>query len=209
MDIEKTIRRTWRYWYEDGLAEMAQGIILLGVAAVFLAETQLPAGPLRGSLSAIGVPVIVVAGALVARRVLVAVKERIVYPRTGYVAYHRARGRRALRGAIMGAATGALVALLFTLSPASHAWIPALEGLLFGGVFLYMGSRLDLLRLSVLGVLSALAGALISLAGLGDTPGSAAFFGTVGVALLMSGALTLSAYLRHNRLLAEEEDHGR
>lgn len=207
-EIDRTIRRTWRYWYEDGLAEMAVGCVLVAVGLVFLAEALIPPLFTKVSLSVIGLPLVAIGGGWVASRAVRAAKIRLTYPRTGYVAYRRSRGRRSLRELAVGAVIGVLVGVVFAAAPTSPGWIPALQGLVIGASFLYMGRRLDLGRYHALAVISALVGTAATLGGLGDTLGSAACFGAIGTALIASGAFALRTYLRQTRPLAESQDHG-
>jgi hypothetical protein len=207
IDIEGRMRRTWRYWYEDGLAEMATGCMLAAVGLLLFVQALLPAGTLNVILSVAGLPALVLAGSWLMGRLLTAAKERLTYPRTGYVAYRREHSpRRGIRGLAVGAVVGVLVGVLVAVLPSSCALIPALDGVLIGAGCLYLGHKLDLPRLYGLAVFSALAGALASLSGLGDLVGSAVYFGALGVALVASGVLALSTYLRGTQPLAE--DHG-
>ncbi len=206
-DIDRVMQRTWRYWYEDGLAEMAVGVIFFLVGLLFLAEAMMRPGALT-SLSAVGLPIVAIGGGILARRFVASAKARLIYPRTGYVSYHRkAGGRRLAAGAVAGAVGATLSALLLTW-PASRSWIPALMGFAIGGSWLWLGYRVDLARYYALGLVSALAGAAAALAGLGDTLGCAFYFAVEGVALLVSGGLALRAYLRQTERLPEAGDHG-
>lgn len=209
IDIEGTMRRTWRYWYEDGLAEMATGCMLAAVGLLFVLQALLPAGTLNLILSVAGLPALLLGGSWLMRRLVKAAKERLTYPRTGYVAYRREHSpRRGIRGLAVGAAVGVVAGVLVTVLPSSCALIPTLDGVLIGAGCLYLGHRLDLPRFYGLAVFSALAGVLASLSGLGDVAGSAAYFGALGVGLVASGGLALSGYLRRTRPLAGAEDHG-
>ncbi|MHB1417472.1 MAG: hypothetical protein ACYC1C_19675, partial [Chloroflexota bacterium] len=128
------------------------------------------------------------------------IKERFIYPRTGYVAYRRPPGQRSrLATGLVGTAMALLAGVLMRLAPASLAWIPALQGGIIGLVWLYVASTMDLGRFFVLAVLSFAVGGLASLGGLGDTLGSGAYFGLMGLALVASGAFTLWQYWRQTR----------
>ena len=207
-DIDRMMRRTWRYWYEDGLAEMAGGLIFLAIGLLFLFEAVSSPALWSAGLSSIGLPVVVIAGSWLASRVVGRLKSRLTYPRTGYVRYRRPRRRRAVRVAVSAGVTGALVAFLLAMAPASRAWIPTLQGVLIGTSFFYLGYTADLTRFYILGALSVLVGVAASLVGLGDVPGSAAYFTGVGLALVGSGTCALRAYLRATAPLAEVEEHG-
>jgi hypothetical protein len=205
--IDRAMQRAWRYWYEDGLTEIAVGGIFLAIGLLFLLEARLGSGAFA-SLSAIGVPAIVLGGSFLAKRVLATLKERLVYPRTGFVAYRSRSGRRGAAAGVVGGLMGALAAFLLISAPASLAWVPALQGLLVGGVWLWLGYRLDLPRFYGLGLASALTGAAASLAGLGEVLGSGVYFSVQGLATIAAGLVGLALYLRQAHVLATVEHHG-
>jgi hypothetical protein len=207
VQIDRAMQRTWRYWYEDGLAEMAVGGVFLAIGLLFLLEALLGSGALP-SLSALGVPVIVLGGGFLAQRALATLKERLVYPRTGFVAYRRRSGRRGAAAGIGGGLVGALVAFLLIAAPASLAWIPLLQGLMVAGVWLWLGYRLDLPRFLGLGLASGLTGAAASLVGLGEVLGSGIYFTMHGLAMIATGLAGLAIYLKRTHALATVEDHG-
>lgn len=202
--IDHAIRRTRRYWYEDGIIEIALGCIFLAIGLLFFVDAATPLGPSAAGFSAIGLPIVVIGGSWIARRAVAAAKARLIYPRTGYVAYRRPPRSRRLATGIVAGAIAALVVGLFRAAPASPGWIPLVQGLLIGGGFLlYVAYRLGLTRFHVLALVSVVAGGAAALGGLGDILGSGAYFGAMGVALIVSGALTLRRYLRQTQPLAE------
>ncbi len=197
-DIDRDIQRSRQYWYDDGLTEIATGCILLAVGFLFLAEAL---GAIPSGASSLGLIAVVFGGALAARRIVHRLKARITYPRTGYVRYRQPGGRRRSRilPGIVAAGMAALVAVLFLLAPLSLAWIPALDGFLIGAYLLYMAQNIGLGRFYLLACFSALAGSVVSLAGLGDILGSGVYFSAMGLAVVTSGAVTLLRYLRSTR----------
>lgn len=205
--IERIERRTYRYWYEDGLADLATGWVFGMVGIFFLIQALAPAGPLT-AISALVLPVVVIAGTLMARRAVSGLKARITYPRTGFVAYRKPkRNRRWLTG-LVGGIMAMLVTLFARLGPGAQAWIPMLTGLVIGAAFLYIGQRFNLTRYHALAAVSALAGAAGSIIAPDETAGSAAFFLTIALGLLIGGGLTLWAYLRRTGVSDEEAGHG-
>lgn len=205
--IGRAMRRPWQYWYQDGLGEMAMGATFAALGLEFLLESRLPPGPFLTLLSMFGPLVAVLGAGLLAGRAVSAVKARLTYPRTGYVAYRKRTGSRLAARLALGLATGALVGTLAAL-PSLQAWIPAIIGLIIGGVHFYLAQRLDLPRFYLLAAASAVLGTLVSLGGFGDLPGGAAYFVGIGLANALSGAVTLGVYLRSTQPLAEAEDHG-
>ncbi len=197
-DIDGNIQRSRRYWYDDGLVEIAVGVIFLAVGTLFLTEAfrLIPPG-----VSAIALPVIVIAGGWLARLAVRAAKNRLTYSRTGYVRYpRRTSSRRRLVVAVAAAAAmAALVTVLALLTPGSLAWLPVIDGALVGLFFLYMAYSVGMVRFYLLALLSAVAGATTSLSGLGDSTGSGVYFAATGAAVIVSGAIVLAVYLRNTQ----------
>mgnify|MGYP005849468323 CR=1 FL=1 len=202
-EVERATQRAQRYWFDDGLAEIGIGAILLLIGLMFYAEAVVPPSALPTGFSSIGLIVIVFGGWWLAGRLVKAAKARLTYPRTGYVSYARPRKRRLGAAVVIGAGTAALVAVLFATAPASLAWLPALQGLLGAAFTVYVAYRFALGRFYVLAVISVLVGASAALAGLGDLLGDAVYYGTMGISFIVSGLLTLYGYLRRHQRPAE------
>ncbi len=197
-DIDQTIQRSRRYWYDDGLGEIAIGVVLMAVGALLLTEAfrLIPPG-----ISALALPVVVIGGWWLAGLAVRAAKNRITYPRTGYVRYPRParRPRRLVIAVGVGAAFAALAVVLALLAPASLAWLPTSDGVLVGAFFVYMAYSAGLARFYLLGLVSVIAGLSTSLSGLGDSMGSGVYFAATGAAIALSGVVVLALYLRSTR----------
>jgi hypothetical protein len=205
--IDRAMRRPWRYWYEDGLAEMGAGAIFVVLGLCFYAQTLPLPQPLLLLVSMFGPLIAMIGVGKLADWAVKRLKARLTYPRTGYVAYRRERGgRRWLQRAALGAATGALVGALAAL-PALREWVPAATGTIIGAAFLYGGYRLELARFYLLAAVSIVIGTLVALSGLGDLWGGAVYFGSLGLATAISGGLALYNYCRATRPLAEGEGY--
>lgn len=191
--IERVTQRAKRYWYDDGLVEMSGGVIFALIGLLFLSELF---GPPWQGISALALPAVIIGGALVARRAVAAVKERLTYPRTGYVAYVRQRGLRTRAAtAVVAVVVSVAVSFLIARVPAALAWMPALQGLVIAAALFYSGYSLGLGRFLVLAVVSAVAGVGAALAGLGDVAGSGAYFLVLGLAMFAAGGYALRRYL--------------
>lgn len=195
-NIERAMQRTQRYWYDDGLTEIAVGLVLALVGLMFFVEAAAPRGALWPSFSAILLPVLAFGGAILGNRLVKAAKERLTYPRTGYVSYPKPKQGRLAASVIVALGMAVLVAVLFLTAPVSLRWIPLLQGVLVGALFLYFGHTVHLWRFYLIAAISIFAGAGASLTGGSDVWGNAVFFAIVGVSLIISGTLALLAYLR-------------
>ena len=194
--IEIAPRRAARYWYEDGLAEIGVGLLFLLVAAWFAVEGLAPAGSLPPWFSALGLPVIVLGGMFAFGLLVRVIKQRLTYPRTGYVAYPRTPPLRRWLAGVIGGAISFLLVLFLAARPDWMTALPALQGAAIAAILLLLSVRSGVLRLAVEGLLALGAGLIVSLASVGTSIGAALVFGTTGVASLISGIFVLAHYLR-------------
>ena len=149
----------------------------------------------------IGMLVLTTGGAFIVSRILRILKERVTYPRTGYVAYRKEKYKR---GRWMVVISMFILGGLLAILPDWMSQMPFVEGVIACTVFIYFGYRFSMIRFYVLAAFFVLLGAMLSLMGLGDTLGTALFFGLMGVALLVSGGIALWIYLSRAQPPVEE-----
>jgi hypothetical protein len=206
-DIDKVIQRTHRYWYEDGLNEIGTGCIFILCGLSLLMMYSVPPGSLLSPVLAAGFVILVAFGGLFVSRAVKAVKNRVTFPRTGYVSYRRPGSSG--RPYVIGASVGIVLAVLGIILSKVHAptWLGSIaivQGLILGAGLLYMGYRLGLTRFYALAFLSALIGVVVALNGFDEALGSAAYFGEMGFVLTASGLFTLRTYLSQTQPPVEE-----
>jgi hypothetical protein len=199
--IDQTIQRTQQYWDIDGIPELIFGGIFMLLGIYFLIQTALPPESLISNLLNIAFVLIVLSGGFFGGRLINSLKTRLTYPRTGYVSYKRSRGKDRW---IAGALAIIVVSAFFILSPTYMAWIPGVTGLILSAFLVMMGRRLSLARFYALAAISLILGVGMSLSGLGNDPGLAIFYGLMGLAVTISGAVTLYNYLQNNPPAQEE-----
>jgi hypothetical protein len=200
VDIEKIEKRTVRSFYDDGLLEIALGAFLLFLGGWLFAQAAAPEGSgLGAALSALFVLVIVSAGVVVGR-VVRFLKQRITYPRTGYVSFKKKEPspKRRAAAALAGGLIGASLAVLYGLSPSVRTMLPAVNGLLFAVAILLMANKVGVLRFHALAAASAVIGVGLTAAGAGDLKGFGLFFGLFGAAVILSGSAALIVYLKRS-----------
>lgn len=197
--LDQTIKRTRQYWYVDGLAEIAFGCLCLLLGLYFFVKVTAPPQSTIGFVLDIGFVFLVVGYAYLASRVVGAVKMRLTYPRTGYVSYTRSSGKRRRTTFIIAAIIGTVLGVTFATAPASSSWIPAINGLLVGGAWLFIANRIGLYRFYAMALISSLLGIGLSIAGLGDISGLAVYNLVSGLIMLAFGGFTLYTYLRDTR----------
>ncbi len=200
--IDRAMQRTRRYWYEDGLGEIAKGAIFFLIGLVLFVPEVVPRDTLPRSFSALALPVIVIGGILLASRLLAAAKARLTYPRTGYVAYQRPTPARRLATVVLAMGISGLIAAL-AVRPEARPFLPIIQGAFLGAVFVYLGCWLGLPRFYVLAAIGILSGVATYLGGLRFNLSLAVIFMVMGAALILSGIITRRAYLRHTGPLSE------
>lgn len=197
-EIDRLVQRTQRYWYEDGLVEIGFGAVCVVLGVFFFLLSQLPQDSTAYQVLNMSFPIIIIGGGALSTRLVKGFKTRVTYPRTGYVAYRRDRGRSRWAAILFSILVAAIVAVLFVTAPVSLAWLPAVTGGLIGLVLFIIGLRLGLLRTQSQGAASLLLGVGISLAGIGDNPGLGVYYSLFGLLLLLTGGMALRAYLRRS-----------
>ena len=234
-EIDGVARRTRRYWYEDGFAELASGGLMvlagIGLAAAYRAFVGWSAGsPDLGTRCLVAVLVVGVAqvlaviGGRAMRGGIEAAKERVTYPRTGYVAYRQPQPKprslpekigilalvsflSLIGGAVMGNVLGTLAS-----SGSVPIWLlsmPMALGAIIAVVLGLLGRQMALPRFYGLAVLSLLAGG-IAARGSVEFEGAMLYLVLMGAILGVSGGVTLWRYARRNAApTADEVDaHG-
>lgn len=206
-DLKAIERRTVRSFYDDGLFEIAMGAILLLLGGYFFGEIALPeTSSFRTFLSSAFVLVIVFAGLLI-NKILRFLKQRITYPRAGYVSFRKERSpKRRWISAALGALIGASFPFLMSSVPSFRDMLPAVNGLLFGVVFLLLANKSGVARYFALSFVSIAIGIALAAGGIGDTRGISLFYALFGAAMTLSGLAALVVFLRRNKPAAEGVD---
>jgi len=201
-------QRIQRYWYVDGLAEIGMGVLFSVIGLIYLAATRLST-PSLGWILIIGQVVVILSSAWLVGRGVRAIKERLTYPRTGYIAYPPKKGKdRILRIVISGGiavVVSTLVGLVSRL-PSLNSWLPLISGALIALAMLFIGFRFDLTHFFLLAAYDVAAGWGVSRAGLEDDQKFAVLFCLLGVGLFVSGGVTLLRYLRSTRPADSREE---
>lgn len=202
--LSEARRRGQRFWYRDGLAELVAGSVQCLMSGWLLVSAP---GHSRSSWympATLLYLLLFVAFAVCASRIMAALRERITYPRSGYVSYGESRQkRRILAAAVLGlvCVAGGLLALCYAVPLAAGGparwiqWLPAVSGLAMGGLLVYVGVRQGLPRFLMVGVVAIVLGIAVST----EYPlrlAAAIFLAGCGGALLCSGGVTLWKYLR-------------
>lgn len=201
-ELERIEKRTIQYWFEDGIFEISLGVFLLLLALVFLGFTLAPRGSTLNFVLGVGFLPAFLLGAWIMKKLTRYLKEKLTYPRTGYVSYRKQpAGKRRARAVIVGgmaAMLASLSALVFSHRYGGFAIFPVVSGLAFGLALGFIALRSGLARVAGVAVLSALAGVLLGLAGWPEMKALTVFYAVLAVALIVSGLAGCRLYLRRN-----------
>ena len=208
-DFTEVEQRIKRYWFSDGIGELAGGGMFLLLAAYFgipqfLGENNLLSVVLQSSLV-----LVMVAGIFVVRRLVTVLKTRLTYPRTGYVEY-RVDKKHAIRIRTFTMAFAMVVAFLMVLLARSIQIVDStvlVTGVVVGVVFVILrGKSYGVQRFYLLGAISMVIGTALSFSGLPDGYSLAAFYGLMGLGVMISGGWVLFRYLKNNPLPTEGDN---
>jgi len=204
-DVEQRVKR---YWFKDGIGELAGGGLFLVIGLYFAGHERLLPNSVARTLLDSSLVLLLIGGVFVTRWLINLLKARLTYPRTGYVEYYPSRkntpSRRILTAVIaMGVS---LLLVLFGQFVGSFNWIPGFTGLVAGVIFIITRARGGEGRYYFLGGTSIILGLVLSFSGLSVSYSLGLFYGLIGVAALISGGLTLARYLRENPMPAEDQN---
>src|SRR5512146_1225190 len=165
--IGKVMRQTLRYEYEDGFSDMGFGAFILAIGLLFVAQALTPPGSPLWAVWGLGGPLLIIGGGLVVSKVVRTLKERITYPRTGYVSYERARGTARIVRLLAVALIAAAVSAGIIVVQKNWLTMPVILGFVYMAVFCFVSYRFGLRRYFVLALWSLALG--LALASLGLT----------------------------------------
>jgi hypothetical protein len=191
--IEKYVKKTHRYYYDDGLVEMIVGFLFASVGTALLLLLNLDVSSFLNALLFLLITALVMAGAFLIRRMVLRLKERITYSRSGYVSFRQDEPDRG-RWFLLVAVAMLFVTLIFL--PETFNQIQFMVGSMLAAVLIYLGYRMNLRRFYALGIACLLIGVASTIWIDDEFMGTAVALVGCGLLLLLSGGLTFAFYLR-------------
>lgn len=209
-EIDRRQQRVIQYDYVDGTPDMAFGGLCLLMTICYAAFAAFPDFS-NSTFSIIIFWVVFAVGGFLIGWLPQRLKERVTFPRTGYVAYSR-QGRPLkpwVRWTIRIGVPLISVILLVSLflnrskfpaqSQESTLFLnPGLAGLLFTGIWVMIGWKVKRSRYYLIAAITLLISFLLFLSGSRGSLGMAVLSGAISLVLFISGSLTLWRYLRQN-----------
>jgi hypothetical protein len=199
-DIQK---QTYRYYYEDGLAELAVGILFSVIGLNLWLVSAAPKGTPLALAAWIALPILTIGGIFGVQYFVKKHKEIQVYPRTGYIAYDTQPNP--YRWLIMGIPL--LVVILAGIFPDSRLNRESvMGGILLCLVLVSIGVRVNLGRLIGIGILGLVLGITLAYMQVSEHVGLAITYTAAGLALLFSGGVAWRSYLSKNPFPGDDQE---
>jgi hypothetical protein len=202
--LKDIARRPRSYWNIDGLPELGVGVLWLVWGGYFLSREAVPRGGVYQVYRNMGL-LLVVGFCLGMNWALKRLKERITFPRTGYMTLRPPSRAQRLVTMLLGAAVAVgMVVLVRRGGVFWETWAGPLMGLLLAFALLAVGICQRLRSMLVLALLAVPCGFL----GRALAPGWGGMnwlFVLLGAAATVAGAVRLRGFLRRNPLPREAE----
>jgi len=206
LDVEQRVKR---YWYEDGIVELAIGGMFILLGLYFGLQGYFGEGSRASVIMQVGLFVVVFSGIVGVQWVVNTLKAKLTYPRTGYVEYRKdGQDIKKQRNIFMGVALALLAAsiVLFDFFLYLDSMILG-TGVIVGAIFIALrGKSTGVTRFYVMGVFSILFGVGLSLDKLSQEYNLALFYGLFGVVVMISGGLVLRDYLSENPMPTDSDN---
>jgi hypothetical protein len=165
--------RAQRYWYRDGLSEMVVGVVSLLQGGWILFNHLVSSRSSWYGPGAVLCLVLLAASAMFVPRITAAIRERVTYPRSGYVSSRLSGWKRhvVLMGLVLlslAMVGGALVALQYSDRTSGSdpdrwiQWLPAVGGVVVGALSVFVWIRQSLPRFLAVGIFSFTLGVVVS-----------------------------------------------
>jgi hypothetical protein len=203
--INQAANRARRYWYVDGLNEAAFGGLCLLLGIYFQIQDSLQISSLPRQLLEAGLVLFIVAIVLLLSKLVTFLKERITYPRSGYVSYRRPSTIRRFAIGLLAAVIASVLSAVLMIAPPGLDWMAGLTGLALAAVWLFLAWHFQLSRFLALSLVSLGGGIFLAPMQPDGVAGIAAMYFLEGTALLVSGGITFWAYLRRTQAIGETE----
>ncbi|MCJ7695289.1 MAG: hypothetical protein MUO40_07655 [Anaerolineaceae bacterium] len=203
MNTQSALNRAYAHWLKDGLFEIGIGVLLTGVGTLraiihFAGEKSATYYWLIA-----GLLVFMFGCAFGFNWIGKALKARITYPRTGYIAFKPfSYNYKSILGMIVllifAGILGGMLGMLSTLpnQQKNGVFVPIGQGIVGALALTYAAQRVGIKRLYYLAAFSIGVGLVIGALGVGVVLGISFFYLCSGLVLMVSGSVALMQFLR-------------
>jgi hypothetical protein len=198
VDIDDVTLNAQRHWMEDGLSEIMVGLLFVIMGGALLVKLALPRWLTLDLLTS----ALTAAGALGLSWGYKKLKERVTFPRSGYVALPEPTKMRRISIFAMVAAFG----VVFTLVLSTHIVVVPVFAAVFAASFLWGGvqyKQISMLWEALLTLLFAVV--LTRFTNLSGVEGVLALMVMIGTSMAIIGGFRLRGFLKANPRAQETE----
>jgi hypothetical protein len=203
MNTRNILNRAYAHWFNDGIFEIEFGFLLAGVGTLRAIIHLVSGKPAAYYWLSAGLFVFMIGFAWGSKRVNEALKARITYQRTGFLAFRpRTYNFKTILAIlvllIFAGVLGTIVGVLATLPNQQEIGgiVPIAQGFAGAIGFTYTARRLELKRFYSLAAISLGLGLVIGALGVGVVLGLSFFYLSLGLAMIVTGGLALAQFLR-------------
>lgn len=203
--IGQTVRKTYGYWWVEGMMDLAMGLLFGGLAGYNYLMMKLPLSKPWSVVLMIAEPLFFVLFWLLYGRLVKWVKEHITYHRTGYVTYQTKKKKDRILRAVVGGVLGFFMAITVTFIGPEVLKIDSviMIGCLLALVTLFLAYSYGLNRLFLLALAEFGAGWWVSGLTLDSELKYTLLMAVIGAGWLVSGLATFVLYLIKTKPLEE------
>ena len=112
-DVDRLLREAHRHWFEDGLPEMALGLLFLAIGGYLALRVALVTSGLLAGVVSVTLPLLIVTYALGMRSLVFALKKRYTLPHRAHSLRPPGEWQRRWALTISGGALAILIVFLF------------------------------------------------------------------------------------------------
>ena len=203
--IKQIIRKTYSYWWVEGMMDLAMGLLFGGLAGYSYVMIKLPLSKPWSIVLMIAEPLIFILFWLLYGHLVRWVKEHITYRRTGYVVYQPKPKKERARRAVIGGVLGVVMALTVTVVGPQVFKVDSviMVGILLGLVTLFLAYTNGVKRLYLLAPFEMSAGWWTSTLLMEAELKSIFLMVLIGAGWLLSGLIAFVHYLIKTKPLQE------
>ncbi|MHB8135552.1 MAG: hypothetical protein ACYDH1_15175 [Anaerolineaceae bacterium] len=206
IDINEVMRNTRRYWYIDGIPEIAGGIIIIAIALSYMLIYQIENQMTKNLLLGFGQPALILLTSFFAGKLVTMCKQKITYPRTGLIKFRKGKTNKQIQRIflviLIAAAVSAFVS--FFASMISERFLPVLGSFFLGAYSWYLGYFNGVRRFYIVAGSIVIFGGIISWLNLGGGYPYIILLIGIGLIWIVAGGWTLASYLRQTQPISEE-----
>lgn len=198
--IKSTIERTRQYWYIDGFSELLVGAIFITLALVSGISQLFKPSIGSAVLVGVGYPVIILGGIVFGNKWVRTMKEKVTYPRTGFVKYIQPSSPSRRSKMIKAFVIAFMVSIVTNviINKLDPFWIVLGTGLLIAAFIVYMGEQIPLNRFYILAGWIAVVSYVAAILPLTDDVQMCILLAGTGIGWVVGGLISLVTYLRNN-----------